>query len=116
MCQECQITSHSPPPAPLYPREWPECPWVHIHVDYAGPFLGKMFLVVIDSHSKWMEVEVVSAATSAVTIEKLRTMFAVRGLLEMLVSDNGSCFTDVEFQEYMMKNGIHHIKAPYRIS
>ena len=52
-CQHCQITRHSPPPAPLHPWEWPQRPWVRIHVDYAGPFLGKMFLVVIDSHSKW---------------------------------------------------------------
>ena len=113
-CQQCQITRHSPPPAPLHPWEWPQCPWVRIHVDYAGPFLGKMFLVVIDSHSKWMEVEAVSAATSAITIEKLRAMFAIHGLPELLVSDNGSCFISVEFQQFMTRNGIRHVKvAPY---
>ena len=113
-CQQCQVTRHSPPPAPLHPWEWPQRPWVRIHVDYAGPFLGKMFLVVIDSHSKWMEVETVSAATSAITIEKLRAMFAIHGLPEMLVSDNGSCFTSVEFQQFTTRNGIRHVKvAPY---
>ena len=112
-CQQCQVTRHSPPPAPLHPWEWPQRPWVRIHVDYAGPFLGKMFLVVIDSHSKWMEVEAVSAATSAITIEKLRAMFAIHGLPEMLVSDNGSCFTSAEFQQFT-RNGIRHVKvAPY---
>ena len=32
--------------------EWPHKPWVRLHLDYAGPFLGKMFLIVVDAHSK----------------------------------------------------------------
>ena len=64
---------------------------------------GKMILVDIDSHSKWLEVEVVSAATSAITVENLRALFAIIGLSEMLVSDNGLCFTSVEFQEFVKK-------------
>ncbi len=24
--------------------------------DYAGPFMGKMFLIMSDAHSKWLEV------------------------------------------------------------
>ena len=31
-------------------------PWTRIHVDFAGPIQGHM-LLVIDAHSKWMEVE-----------------------------------------------------------
>ena len=57
-----------------------------------------MFLVVIDSHSKWLEVHEVSTATSALTFQKLRTMFAMHGLPDTLVSDNGSVFTSKEFQ------------------
>jgi hypothetical protein len=63
-----------------------------IHVDYAGPFMGKMFLVVSDAHSKWLEIEMVAAATSRATIMQLRRMFAIYGLPELLVSDNGSVF------------------------
>ena len=28
--------------------------WSRIHVDYAGPFEGKYWLVVIDAYSKWL--------------------------------------------------------------
>ena len=31
-------------------------PRSHVHVDFAGPFYGKMCLILIDAHSKWIEV------------------------------------------------------------
>ena len=32
---------------------------VAITIDYTGPFLGKMFLVTVDAHSKWIEADIV---------------------------------------------------------
>ena len=116
-CSECQKNQKAPTAAPMHPWEWPARPWTRIHIDYAGPFLGKMFLVVVDAHSKWLEVEIVPAATSAHTIQKLRSMFATHGLPELLVSDNGTAFTSVEFQEFLSRNGIRHLtSAPYHPS
>ena len=37
-CVHCQECRKSPPSAPLHPWEWPQRPWVQVHVDYAGPF------------------------------------------------------------------------------
>ena len=45
-CYQCQFHQHAPAVAPLHPWEWPQRPWSRVHVDYAGPFLGKMFLVL----------------------------------------------------------------------
>ena len=70
-CHTCQSARHNPPSAPIHPWHWPERPWSRIHVDYAGPFLGKMFLVAIDAHSKWLEVHMMSSTTSSSTVEKL---------------------------------------------
>jgi len=76
--------------------------------------MGKMLLVIIDAHSKWLEVYITNAATSAVTIEKLRDAFSRFGLPEMIVSDNGTCFTSEEFQQFLKANGIRHARsAPY---
>ena len=103
--------------SPLHPWEWPQKPWSRLHIDYAGPFLGKMFLVTVDAYSKWLEVQVVNTATSHVTIERLWTLFATHGIPEVVVSDNGTQFTSAEFSQFMMKNGIRHIKtAPYHPS
>ena len=113
-CNQCQLTRHAPQPAPLHPWEWPDHPWVRLHIDYAGPFLGKWFLIVVDAHSKWLEVMITNSANTTNTIEHLRSLFATHGLPEMIVSDNGSVFTSIEFQDFCAKNGITHIKsAPY---
>ena len=74
----------------------------------------EMFLVLIDAHSKWMEVEPVESATTKTTVEKLRKIFSTYGISEKLVSDNGSVFTSQEFTDFVKSNGIEHIKtAPY---
>ena len=41
-------------------------------------------------------------------------MFTTHGLPQLIVSNNGPTFTSSEFEEFLMKNGIHHVKsAPY---
>ena len=113
-CDACQQLRHSPAQAPLHPWEFPKQPWDRLHADFAGPFQGKMFLVVINAFSKWLEVSSLSAATSTVTIQHLRSMFATHGLPRSLVTDNGPQFTSAEFEAFMKNNGIRHIKSsPY---
>ena len=113
-CDECQAHQSTPAEAPLHPWEWPGLPWSRLHVDYAGPYKREMFLIVIDAYSKWLEVHCMKSTTSNATIEKLREIFATHGLPATLVSDNGSNFTSSEFEEFMKRNGIKHIKvAPY---
>ncbi len=59
-CVTCQESRPSPAAAPLHPWVWPEKPWSHLHLDFAGSYLGSikgsMYLVLVDAHSKWMEV------------------------------------------------------------
>ena len=63
------------------------------------------------SHSKWLEVKPVSAATSPVTFESFRSIFFTHGLPEMLVTDNGSVFTSAEFSKFLKQNGIRHVTS-----
>jgi hypothetical protein len=113
-CTGCQQIQNNPRTVPLHPWEWPAKPWQRIHVDYAGPFLGYMFLVIVDAKSKWPEVVMTTSTTSEKTVEILRNVFSRNGLPEILVSDNGPQFTSQEFQHFLQMNGIHHItSAPY---
>lgn len=70
--------------------------------------MGKIFLIVVDSHLNWLKGEVMSRITSEATIEKLRDLFARYGIPQQLVSDNCSQFTSKEFAEFMKGNGIKH--------
>lgn len=64
LCVECQQNRKLPSNAPLHPWERPELPWSRIQVDYAAPFFGKMFLVIIDAHSKWLEDHPLNASST----------------------------------------------------
>ena len=107
-CVACQQQRQMPAPPPLHPWEYPEQPWSRIHLDYAGPFLGHMFLVIVDAYSKWVEVHVVKKGTSSATIAKCRQTFATHGLPEVIVSDNAACFTGSEFKLFVKECGCKH--------
>jgi len=113
-CQACQAHRNVDPPAP--PASWPQptAPWTRIHADFAGPVAGKMYLVITDAFSKWLEVVQMTSTTSRTTIVELTRLFAQFGLPHALVTDNGTQFTSAEFATFMNERGIRHLRsAPY---
>ena len=116
-CTQCQKEQSSPAVAPLHPWSWLTRPWAKIHLDFAGPFQERMFLVAIDAHSKWPEVVEMATLTATQTVAVLRKMFAANGLPEQVVSDNGPQFVSEEFASFCQFNGIKHIRvSPYHRS
>ena len=81
------------------------------HVDFAGPFMGKMFLLLVDAYSEVIPTTTTSAAS---TIDALTSIFASFDLPHQLVPDNGLQFVSAEFNHFMKMNGIKCIlSAPY---
>lgn len=70
-------------------------------MDFAGPFLGKSFFIVVDAHSKWPEVIPMSTMTSLATVAELTRFFASYGIPQKVVSDNGPQFTTQEFKLFL---------------
>ena len=71
-CERCLAGKPAPTAAPLHPCVWPTRAWTRLHIDFAGPFEDKMFLLAVDAHSKWPEAVVMANTSSTNTINALR--------------------------------------------
>ena len=107
-CPACQEGAKAPPSSQQASWSWPGGPWKRLHLDFAGPYLGKMFLVVVDAYSKYLDIIPMTEANSSRTISALRHLFSYFGLPEHIVTDNGSQFTSAEFQAFLNDNCIRH--------
>uniref|UniRef100_A0A914R2Q9 RNA-directed DNA polymerase n=1 Tax=Panagrolaimus davidi TaxID=227884 RepID=A0A914R2Q9_9BILA len=111
-CFSCIQLSKMPAKSTLASWSVPFNPGDRIHIDYADT-LGKSFLVIVDSYSKWMDVYMMdSKATSSETIIALKRYIAENGIPRVIVSDNGGQFTSYEFAEFCDMYGIYHIRSP----
>ncbi|XP_008182275.1 uncharacterized protein K02A2.6-like [Acyrthosiphon pisum] len=113
--KSCTLCLESrPEPQKCILTKWPKSLHVfeRIHLDYLGPINNKMFLIIIDSYSKWPEVFEVDNADTFNTLEKLKETFARFGLPDTIVSDNGTPFTSNEFSQFCETNGIKHLTSP----
>ncbi|XP_059047186.1 uncharacterized protein K02A2.6-like [Achroia grisella] len=113
-CSKCQENRPNVAELPVYSWSVPDEPWERVHVDFAGPFEGKYWLVLCDALSKWIEIKPMSTITTSRLCSELDTIFTSLGLPQIIVSDNGPQFASQEFHEYCRYNGIRHVKSsPY---
>ena len=90
-CNACQINHTMPAKAPAHPWE-KTTSWVRLHIDFAGPFFNKMFFIIYNSFSKWINVIPMKNIKVSSVISCLRNVFSTQGILYFLVSDNGPLF------------------------
>ncbi|GFT82100.1 uncharacterized protein K02A2.6 [Trichonephila clavipes] len=55
-CVDCARYKADPPESKVHYWEYPSMPWERIHVDFAGPIFEHTFFLIVDAHSKWLEV------------------------------------------------------------
>lgn len=108
-CHLCQETHPSPPKSPLCKWETLITLWSCIHIDFAGPFQGQVFLVVVDAFSKWQKLILMMSTTSEAVIKTLGKLFSTHDLPYLLVSDNGLQLTSATFEMFLAGLGIHHL-------
>ena len=115
-CDPCKRTRYMPSLAPLHPWEFTKRPWSRLHVDYTEPVNGNMLIIIVDSHTKWIDVHVTSGVHHYHYNQQTES-FSTHGIPDTIVSDNATCFTSSEFQEFYKHSGIPHItSAPYHPS
>ena len=118
--QECSSTSTT---SPLYPCMWPSKPWRILHLDFAGPFMWRMYLIAINTHSKWPVPQ-----PRKLCIIELRRIFAAYGLPEQVMTDELQFVADnfverfVKTFKRVMRAGkrdvfpLHHRLSKFRLA
>ena len=88
-CKGCTLAAKSPTTTC---KPWPKIdhPWERIHADFAGPVDNMYYLIVVDSPSKWPEVLQCKRPTTNCTIKFLHELFARFGVVDCVVTDNGT--------------------------
>lgn len=114
MVNKCNICAiHRPEhKQPLLPSSFPERPWSRLGMDLFD-FQGKTFIIVVDYYSRWVELRKLDNLSSGDTIAKLKSIFAVHGIPDLTVSDNGPQFASAEFRKFAAEFGfIHTTSSP----
>lgn len=100
-CHVCQATRKPTSPTPIHLTRRPilRNPWEYLALDVCGPFpTGEYALVLIEYHSRWAEVEIVTTTTSSRILKWLRSVFATHGYPVTLQTDNAKYFPSTEFK------------------
>ena len=112
-CQICASIRSDPPKMSFMKWQMTNKPWERVHIDFFE-LEGVHYLLMVDSYSKWLNVEMMTNTNSCKTINVLRNWFAMFGIPVELVSDNGPQFRSEEFELFLTRNGIQHtLVAPY---
>ena len=73
--------------------------------------------MVVDSQSKWLDIQIMQSLTTEKTIEKLQSIFSTHGVPKQIVTDNDTSFTSEKFKQFITRNGIKQtFSAPYHPS
>ncbi len=107
--KQCRSCEETPAKSPIHPWEWP---LARVHIDHAGPVKGKLLLIIVDAHSKWIEAKIVPSTSASSTISVLKSVFATHGIPEQLVSDNDTGFASAEFKEFTRHSSHIHCSIP----
>lgn len=108
-CYGCQLVTKHVPPPPVKVSPMPQRPWEDLALDILGPLpSGENLLVLVDYHSRWIEVDVVRATTSKIIIQCLDSQFARYGISKSLRTDNSPNLVSNEIEDYLKEMGVEH--------
>lgn len=108
-CEQCCLSLPDPRKSDLIPWRSEEHPWKRIHLDYAGPINNVFLLIIVDAYSKWIEVFQTKHPNCEFTLNKLYELCSHYGFPETIVSDNGTQFKNIEFEQFTKEFHIKHI-------
>ena len=85
----------------------PDRPWKKVETDMLN-WAGDEYLVTVDYHSGFFELDKLNDINSAAIIEKLKAHFARHGAPDTLVSDNATQYVSAPFKAFTRNWGFTH--------
>ena len=85
----------------------PDRPWKKVATDMLN-WAGDEYLVTVDYHSGFFELDKLNDITSTAIIEKLKAHFARHGAPDTLVSDNATQYVSAPFKAFTRNWGFTH--------
>lgn len=112
-CVQCEDRKPPPQQEKLKQHSDGLRPWDKVGSDLFQ-IQNRLYLVVVDYHSSFIEVDFLTAATSQQVIDKMKKHFARFGIPRELITDGGPQYMSTEFCNFTQKWGIkHHITSPH---
>lgn len=98
-CAVCNENRNSNPKEPLLSIPIPNRQWEKVGTDLFN-HNGSEFLLCVDYFSKFPEIVKLTETTSRRIIVAMKSIFARHGILDLVISDNGSQYASSEFKEF----------------
>ena len=77
-------------------------------------FNGRLYLVIVDYYSRWIEFRKLTSLTSEHTIVVMKEVFATHGIPDVIMSDNGPQFSAEAFAQFAKSYGFTHTTSSPR--
>ena len=98
---------------PLLPTTLPDLPWQKVGTDLFE-WKNSNYLLVVDYHSRWIEISRLERTTAECVIAHTSSIFARYGIPEVVVSDNGPQYTSTRYAKFAKDYGfLHFTSSPY---
>lgn len=91
-------------------------PFDTLHIDHFGPLPAvtskrKYILAVINAFTKFVRLYPVNSTSTKEVNASLDKYFSYYSRPRRIISDRGSCFTSNEFQEFLLKRNVAHVRV-----
>jgi len=110
MCDTCQKHRNKQTKEPMMVTEVSTAPWHMVGMDLFH-LKGKEYLVIIDYFSNFPEMALLSNTSSNCVITHAKSIFARHGIPNIVMSDNGPCFSSKEWLDFAEQYDFKHVTS-----
>ena len=112
-CEICQQTQPQQQKQPLMTHPIPTHPWQCVASD-CFEINSRHFVVLVDIYSDFVEIGQLPDLSSSSLIKVIKPIFATHGAPAVLITDNATNYTGIDFRKFMESWEIqHHTSSPH---